>query len=172
MLPSHVHGKIRPHSTQFWSGFVPVIHFFRTPCNCGGLPTILWWCTDNDNLREASRTANCGIQLCKSKFWALICHQGFFTLVIYISNRWMWSNWRKQISQQILPAQNLKICNKVVNDKFGKMSVFMLNSVSRVLADTEHQAAASFDSFFCSVSKQRLNYVCPCGENCTIRKLW
>ena len=52
------------------------------------------------------------------------------------------------------------------------MSVFMLNSVSRVLADTEQEAAASFDSFFCSVSKQRLNYVCPCGENRTIMKLW
>ena len=41
-----------------------------------------------------------------------------------------------------------------MNHKFRKMSVFMLNSVSRVLADTEHQAAASFDSFFCSVSNK------------------
>ena len=56
-----------------------------------------------------------------------------------------------------MSVQNLKICYKVVNDKFRKMSVFMLNSVSQVLADTEHQAAASFDSFFCSVSKQRLS---------------
>ena len=62
-----------------------------------------------------------------------------------------------------MPLQNLKIYHKVENDKFRKMSVFMLNSVSQVLADTEQQAAASFDSFFGSFSKQRLNYVCPCG---------
>ena len=35
-IPSHVHGKIKPHSTQFWSWFSSIGHFFGTPCKGEG----------------------------------------------------------------------------------------------------------------------------------------
>ena len=76
-----------------------------------------------------------------------------------------------------MSVQNFKIYNKVVNDKFRKMSVFMLNSMSQVLVDTEQELhllphfSAQYQNKG-SVSKQRLNYDCPCGENRTIMKLW
>ena len=32
VLPSYVHGKIWPHSTQLWLGFFLLVNFFGTPC--------------------------------------------------------------------------------------------------------------------------------------------